>query len=63
MKSKTFEIGTVVKVYEDPITCKKLEGEATLEFCWNTHGETEQWHVRFKDEEGYFSRAINKEIH
>jgi len=57
------EAGDTVKVYEDPITCKRLEGEAILESRWDVNELTEQWHVRFEDEVGFFSRAINKENH
>ena len=58
------EAGSTVKVYEDPITCKVLEGEATLQSFWNDNGDTEQWHVIFTDdvESGTMSRAINKVI-
>jgi len=56
-------VGMTVKVYEDPITCKKLEGEAILESFWGAQGNTEQWHVKFEDDDGSYSRTINKENH
>jgi len=61
-KEKTMEAGSRVKVYEDPITCKKLEGEAVLVSCWYAMVDMEQWHVKFDDDEGLYSRAINKKI-
>ena len=57
--------GDVVTVYEDPITCNKEEGKAVLESFWFEDEVIERWHVRFvgEEEEGFFSRAINKENH
>lgn len=46
-KKKNPLIGKKVPVYEDPITCKKLEGEATI---LKVHDSPEDYYtVRFAD--------------
>lgn len=41
------ESGQHIMIYEDPITCKKPEGEAKLLRKKWTKGELERWKVKF----------------
>ena len=59
---------TIVKVYEDPITCKKLEGEAKLlDYISTNHeatsNETQYWTVRFIKDGQKVDRFINVNSH
>lgn len=54
----------VVKVYHDPITCKKIEGEAHLIRKHRTQNwQQEYWRVKFLDDGFVCDRFINTEIH
>ncbi len=59
------ERGMMVNVYEDPFTCKKLEGRARLTRRANYTGnmpELEWWFVEFPDDApDVWERAINPE--
>ena len=63
--------GQVVKVYEDPITCDKLEEKATLvrsaipfvDPSQVSGAACEYWWVNFPDSDGNFLRWINKTNH
>jgi len=61
---ETMEAGSTVKVYEDPIICKVLEGEAELIHCERVDTETEGWAVVFVEDRGTgpLYRTINKKI-
>ena len=58
--------GKIVKIYEDPITCKKLEGEAFLHKFISCQGfyegaELSLWEVRsiIPSDNSIYSRTIN----
>lgn len=56
------EAGMMVNIYEDPITCEKLEGRAKLmrpaSYLQVTY--TPRWFVEFPNEPGQsYERAIN----
>ncbi len=54
----------LVTVYEDPITCKKIEGTVILLTKHDHHLEgCERWVVRFKGELHTYVREINIENH
>lgn len=60
---KKLQRGMYVDVYQDPITCKHLEGRAKLikpagEICVTY---TPRWEVKFPGDEGIYERAINPE--
>ncbi len=59
---KKFEL---VTVYEDPITCKKIEGKAKLiRGPLDRHLQgCERWDVRFLNEHTEYTREINVENH
>ena len=39
--------GDVVTIYQDPITCRKVEGNAQLCLCLDADPEIERWLVKF----------------
>ena len=54
------KVGDTVEVYEDPITCEKLEGVAILikkVYDCDANG-LESWGVRFKGEQEIMERKI-----
>lgn len=53
----------IVKIYQDPITCRKLEGKAKLEEFISDENEYERWTVAFTDDGFKATRAVNKEKH
>ncbi len=58
------ERGQIVNVYEDPGTCKKLEGKAKLLKCLGEAGvldehQLESWWVKFLDDGFETNRLIN----
>lgn len=53
--------GAWVNVYEDPITCQKLEGRAKLITHQFTAQGIEHWVVAFQNELMFVDRAINPE--
>ena len=59
MKTKpnhNHKVGDIVKVYHDPVTATKLEGEAKIVKLWNT---SYYYDVEFLDDEGtIFSRFV-----
>ena len=59
--------GDVVKIYEDPGTCKKLEGEAKLLKRINPEYNApeeflDHWWVKFLDDGFETNRLVNKDI-
>ena len=55
------EVGQVVNVYEDPVTCNKFEGKAKLLVCYNHVGwdNLSSWLVRFTKDGSRVIRKIN----
>ena len=50
--------GQIVKIYQDPISRVKLEGEAELIDYIDTHGTCERWSVRFGKDSCTYERSI-----
>ena len=63
MTNIKLKAGMMVNVYEDPITCKKLEGRARLIKPASDFFVTymPRWIVAFPGEDSRFERAINPE--
>lgn len=61
-RGKYLKVGQTVKVFEDPLTELKLEGEAVLVCYWGDLGPFEVWDLKFIEEEGngIFCRRIKK---
>ncbi len=55
--------GQKVTVYQDPVTCEKKEGLATLVKKEREDDLCETWQVRFNSERNAYARQINKNIH
>lgn len=53
--------GDKVAIYEDPITCRKFEGEAVLIKRLSLGPDSERWRVRFEGEEETYERWVAKE--
>jgi len=53
--------GDRVKIYEDPFTCKKLEGTAKLLTRLQINKTFEVWTVLFDDDDWEMTRTIKKE--
>jgi hypothetical protein len=49
MKKAQIVKGTMVTIYEDPFTCEKAEGKATLLTFLAHYGALQRWRVRFED--------------
>ena len=62
---KQLKKGDVVEIFEDPITCTKLEGRAELVKCYRSDNDDNLslWQVAFTDlDEGFqVLRTINSE--
>jgi hypothetical protein len=41
--------GDIVTIYEDPVTCQKIEGDAELLELLMDDTTMQYWHVRFKN--------------
>ena len=54
---------TVVKVYSDPISCEKLEGQAKLLKFIRAEEKLEYWTVRFIKDGFKTDRLINVDKH
>ncbi len=52
--------GDLVKIYQDPITCKELEGEAKL---IHKHLTKDFWRVKFISDGFVCDRFINPDNH
>lgn len=55
--------GQVVRIFEDPVDCTKLEGKAKLLWCYRTDSpdDLSLWEVRFVDDGHETLRTINSE--
>ncbi len=56
--------GDIVKVYQDPVLCTRLEGKAELrQKLKDEQGRQEYWRVEFVDDRFVTDRWINLDIH
>jgi hypothetical protein len=60
VKKMPYNVGDIVKVYEDPLSQKHLEGEAELVEMINEDDERECWVVQFKGDRERHVRWIKK---
>lgn len=61
IKGVFMKAGDTVEIYEDPVTCKKLEGKAVLIRPIGPPDRGLQiWHVRFEGEKGVYTRVIKE---
>lgn len=64
MEQSKLKEGDVVKIYEDPITRKKLEGEAKLIDLQSRETDIhldyylEDWNISFPNKDGVYLRKI-----
>jgi hypothetical protein len=58
-EGESMRVGNVVMVYEDPITCYSLEGQAELiKKVRDGDNNLQVWEVRFEGEQETFERSI-----
>lgn len=56
--------GKIIKVYQDPVLCTRLEGKATLlQKLKDEQGRQEYWRVEFVGDKFVTDRWINVDIH
>ena len=56
-----YQSGQIVQIFDDPVTRKKLEGEAELMTCLTTNYDQEYWRVKFCSDGFVTDRWIHKE--
>jgi len=56
-----FEVGDIVTIYEDPLTCSKVEGKARLLELLKDDEQLQYWRVEFLRDHEQANRWIKKE--